>query len=115
MVFAFAYLVLQKCQILSEGKGEALFSTKISNCLLFVSVVAFLVRKPFTANTAELKWYGSISLRICWHEWVHLANGGVACDSWPFSQNSYCPTVKCFWDKNILLPLSDLLHLGKQL
>ncbi|XP_048848839.1 N-acetylneuraminate 9-O-acetyltransferase [Brienomyrus brachyistius] len=42
MVFAFVYLVLQKCQVLSEGKGEALFSNKISNCLLFVSVVAFL-------------------------------------------------------------------------
>ncbi|KAJ8334197.1 hypothetical protein SKAU_G00398360 [Synaphobranchus kaupii] len=42
MLFAFAYLVLQKCQVLSEGKGEPLFSTRISNFLLFVSVVSFL-------------------------------------------------------------------------
>ncbi|KPP78600.1 CAS1 domain-containing protein 1-like, partial [Scleropages formosus] len=42
MLFAFVYLVLQKCQVLSEGKGEALFSNRISNCLLFVSVVSFL-------------------------------------------------------------------------
>ncbi|XP_064204331.1 N-acetylneuraminate 9-O-acetyltransferase isoform X1 [Anguilla rostrata] len=42
MLFAFAYLVLQKFQVLSEGKGEPLFSTRISNCLLFVSVVSFL-------------------------------------------------------------------------
>lgn len=45
MLFAFIYLVLQKYQILSEGKGEPLFSTKISNCLLFVSVVSFIVSK----------------------------------------------------------------------
>ncbi|KAJ8403107.1 hypothetical protein AAFF_G00360230 [Aldrovandia affinis] len=42
MLFAFIYLVLQKCQVLSEGKGEPLFSSRISNCLLFVSVVSFL-------------------------------------------------------------------------
>lgn len=42
MLFAFIYLVLQKCQVLSEGKGEALFSTRISNVLLFLSVVAFI-------------------------------------------------------------------------
>ncbi|KAL2080022.1 hypothetical protein ACEWY4_023815 [Coilia grayii] len=42
MVFAFAYLALQKWQLLSEGKGEPLFSTRISNCLLFVSVVSFM-------------------------------------------------------------------------
>ncbi|KAJ8267535.1 hypothetical protein COCON_G00127070 [Conger conger] len=42
MLFAFAYLVLQKCQVLSEGKGEPLFSNRISNCLLFISVVSFL-------------------------------------------------------------------------
>ncbi|KAG9355451.1 hypothetical protein JZ751_000289 [Albula glossodonta] len=42
MLFAFIYLVLQKCQVLSEGKGEPLFSTRISNCLLFISVVSFL-------------------------------------------------------------------------
>ncbi|KAK2830246.1 hypothetical protein Q5P01_018177 [Channa striata] len=42
MVFAFIYLVLQKCQVLSEGKGEALFSAKISSLLLFLSVVFFI-------------------------------------------------------------------------
>ncbi|KAM6903155.1 N-acetylneuraminate (7)9-O-acetyltransferase [Lycodopsis pacificus] len=42
MLFAFLYLVLQKCQVLSEGKGEALFSAKISNLLLFLSVVSFI-------------------------------------------------------------------------
>ncbi|XP_030644995.1 N-acetylneuraminate (7)9-O-acetyltransferase [Chanos chanos] len=42
MLFALVYLVLQKCQLLSEGKGEPLFSNKISNCLLFVSVVSFM-------------------------------------------------------------------------
>ncbi|XP_029022957.1 N-acetylneuraminate 9-O-acetyltransferase [Betta splendens] len=42
MVFAFIYLVLQKRQVLSEGKGEALFSAKISSLLLFLSVVFFI-------------------------------------------------------------------------
>uniref|UniRef100_A0A3B3VGH8 N-acetylneuraminate (7)9-O-acetyltransferase n=1 Tax=Poecilia latipinna TaxID=48699 RepID=A0A3B3VGH8_9TELE len=42
MVFAFIYLVLQKRQVLSEGKGEALFPAKISNLLLFSSVVSFI-------------------------------------------------------------------------
>ncbi|XP_074840823.1 N-acetylneuraminate (7)9-O-acetyltransferase isoform X1 [Carettochelys insculpta] len=42
MMFAFIYLALQKHQMLSEGKGEPLFSNKISNVLLFISVVCFL-------------------------------------------------------------------------
>ncbi|XP_051033133.1 N-acetylneuraminate 9-O-acetyltransferase isoform X2 [Phodopus roborovskii] len=42
MLFAFIYLALQRRQILSEGKGEPLFSNKISNFLLFISVVSFL-------------------------------------------------------------------------
>ncbi|XP_042713026.2 N-acetylneuraminate 9-O-acetyltransferase isoform X5 [Chrysemys picta bellii] len=42
MMFAFIYLALQKRQVLSEGKGEPLFSSKISNVLLFISVVCFL-------------------------------------------------------------------------
>ncbi|XP_027241865.2 N-acetylneuraminate 9-O-acetyltransferase isoform X1 [Cricetulus griseus] len=42
MLFAFIYLALQRWQILSEGKGEPLFSTKISTFLLFISVVSFL-------------------------------------------------------------------------
>ncbi|KAG8443131.1 hypothetical protein GDO86_011805 [Hymenochirus boettgeri] len=41
MLFAFVYLALQKYQLLSEGKGDALFSTKVSNVLLFFSVVSF--------------------------------------------------------------------------
>ncbi|XP_069504674.1 N-acetylneuraminate (7)9-O-acetyltransferase isoform X2 [Ambystoma mexicanum] len=42
MLFAFLYLALQKRQILSEGKGEPLFSSNISNILLFFSVLSFL-------------------------------------------------------------------------
>ncbi|XP_068091126.1 N-acetylneuraminate 9-O-acetyltransferase [Hyperolius riggenbachi] len=42
MLFAFMYLALQKQQVLSEGKGEPLFSTKVSSILLFISVVSFL-------------------------------------------------------------------------
>nr|XP_046272718.1 N-acetylneuraminate 9-O-acetyltransferase isoform X1 [Scatophagus argus] len=42
MLFAFIYLVLQKRQVLSEGKGEALFSAKISNLLLLLSVISFI-------------------------------------------------------------------------
>uniref|UniRef100_A0A4W5N9Q8 CAS1 domain containing 1 n=1 Tax=Hucho hucho TaxID=62062 RepID=A0A4W5N9Q8_9TELE len=42
MLFSFVYLVLQKCQVLSEGKGEPLFSTRISNILLIISVVSFM-------------------------------------------------------------------------
>uniref|UniRef100_A0A3Q3XJ33 Cas1p 10 TM acyl transferase domain-containing protein n=1 Tax=Mola mola TaxID=94237 RepID=A0A3Q3XJ33_MOLML len=42
MLFAFIYLVLQKRQVLSESKGEALFSAKISNLLLLFSVVSFI-------------------------------------------------------------------------
>ncbi|XP_056153835.1 N-acetylneuraminate 9-O-acetyltransferase isoform X2 [Lampris incognitus] len=42
MLFALIYLVLQKCQVLSEGKGETLFSTKISNLLLFLSAISFM-------------------------------------------------------------------------
>ncbi|KAE8596256.1 hypothetical protein XENTR_v10016033 [Xenopus tropicalis] len=41
MAFAFIYLWLQKHQVLFEGKGEALFSTKVSSVLLFFSVVSF--------------------------------------------------------------------------
>ncbi|XP_037746594.1 N-acetylneuraminate 9-O-acetyltransferase isoform X2 [Chelonia mydas] len=42
MLFASIYLALQKRQVLSEGKGDHLFSNKISNVLLFISVVCFL-------------------------------------------------------------------------
>lgn len=44
MVFAFIYLVLQKRQVLSEGKGEILLPGKISNLLLLFSVISFIVR-----------------------------------------------------------------------
>ncbi|XP_043921904.1 N-acetylneuraminate 9-O-acetyltransferase [Protopterus annectens] len=42
MLFAFLYLALQKCHVLSEGREEPLFPYKVSNCLLFISVVSFL-------------------------------------------------------------------------
>ncbi|XP_054847950.1 N-acetylneuraminate 9-O-acetyltransferase [Eublepharis macularius] len=42
MLFAFIYLTFQKRQVLSEGKGEPLFPSKVSNVLLFISVVSFL-------------------------------------------------------------------------
>ncbi|XP_034017436.1 N-acetylneuraminate 9-O-acetyltransferase-like isoform X2 [Thalassophryne amazonica] len=42
MLFAFIYLVLQKCQVLSEGKGEALFSARISNLLILFSIFSFI-------------------------------------------------------------------------
>ncbi|XP_068603340.1 N-acetylneuraminate 9-O-acetyltransferase [Brachionichthys hirsutus] len=42
MLFAFIYLVLQKHQVLSEVKAEALFSSKISNLLLLFSVISFI-------------------------------------------------------------------------
>ncbi|KAL8165193.1 UNVERIFIED_CONTAM: N-acetylneuraminate 9-O-acetyltransferase [Gekko kuhli] len=42
MLFAFIYLTFQKRQVLSEGKGELLFPSKVSNVLLFISVVSFL-------------------------------------------------------------------------
>ncbi|XP_058475744.1 N-acetylneuraminate 9-O-acetyltransferase isoform X2 [Solea solea] len=48
MVFAFIYLVLQKRQVLSEGKGEALISGKISHVLLFLSVVSFINKTCYT-------------------------------------------------------------------
>ncbi|KAK3511913.1 hypothetical protein QTP70_027607 [Hemibagrus guttatus] len=53
MLFAFIYLVLQKCQILSEGKGEPLFSTKISNCLLFISVVSFITYSTWASSCKD--------------------------------------------------------------
>ncbi|XP_061885217.1 N-acetylneuraminate 9-O-acetyltransferase isoform X1 [Entelurus aequoreus] len=42
MLFALIYLLLQKRQVLSEGKGETLFSARISNLLLFFSVITFI-------------------------------------------------------------------------
>uniref|UniRef100_A0A667YDD8 N-acetylneuraminate (7)9-O-acetyltransferase n=1 Tax=Myripristis murdjan TaxID=586833 RepID=A0A667YDD8_9TELE len=50
MLFAFIYLVLQKCQVLSEGKGEALFSSKISNLLLFLSAVSFVTYSVWASS-----------------------------------------------------------------
>lgn len=43
MLFAFIYLALQKRQMISEGKGDALFSNRVSNVLLFISIVSFMV------------------------------------------------------------------------
>nr|XP_038029719.1 N-acetylneuraminate 9-O-acetyltransferase isoform X4 [Anas platyrhynchos] len=42
MLFAFIYLALQKRQMISEGKGDALFSNRVSNVLLFISIVSFM-------------------------------------------------------------------------
>ncbi|KAM6374098.1 N-acetylneuraminate (7)9-O-acetyltransferase isoform 5-T12 [Alca torda] len=42
MLFAFIYLALQKRQMISEGKGDPLFSNRVSNVLLFISIVSFL-------------------------------------------------------------------------
>ncbi|XP_075348957.1 N-acetylneuraminate (7)9-O-acetyltransferase isoform X3 [Mycteria americana] len=42
MLFAFIYLALQKHQMISEGKGDPLFSNRVSNVLLFISIVSFL-------------------------------------------------------------------------
>lgn len=53
MLFAFIYLLLQKCQVLSESKGEALFSARISSLFLFLSVVSFIVR-PSSSVTHRL-------------------------------------------------------------
>ncbi|KAL0961885.1 hypothetical protein UPYG_G00332900 [Umbra pygmaea] len=50
MLFAFIYLVLQKCQVLSEGKGEPLFSSRISNVLLFISVVSFITYSVWASS-----------------------------------------------------------------
>lgn len=50
MVFAFIYLVLQKRQVLSEGKGEALFPAKVSNLLLFLSVFSFMTYSIWASN-----------------------------------------------------------------
>lgn len=46
MLFAFIYLLLQKCQVLSESKGEPLLPPKISNLLLSLSIFSFVVRYP---------------------------------------------------------------------
>lgn len=48
MLFAFIYLALQKHQMISEGKGDPLFSSRVSNVLLFISIVSFLVGTSFT-------------------------------------------------------------------
>lgn len=54
MLFAFIYLVLQKRQALSESKGEALFSARISSLLLFLSVVSFIVRPSSCLTQARV-------------------------------------------------------------
>ncbi|KAG9279797.1 N-acetylneuraminate 9-O-acetyltransferase [Astyanax mexicanus] len=50
MLFAFIYLALQKCQILSEGKGEPLFSNRISNCLILISVFSFITYSVWASS-----------------------------------------------------------------
>ncbi|XP_071356260.1 N-acetylneuraminate (7)9-O-acetyltransferase isoform X2 [Trachinotus anak] len=90
MLFAFIYLVLQKRQVLSEGKGEALFSAKISNLLLFLSVVSFIILAfilirniPGYARSiysSFFAWFGKISLElfICqYHIWLAADTKGI--------------------------------------
>ncbi|KAM7384087.1 hypothetical protein PAMA_011437 [Pampus argenteus] len=50
MLFAFIYLVLQKRQVMSEGKGETLFSAKISNLLLFLSIISFITYSVWASS-----------------------------------------------------------------
>lgn len=50
MVFALLYLVLQKRQVLSEGKGETLFLARISLPLLLLSVVSFITYSVWASN-----------------------------------------------------------------
>uniref|UniRef100_A0A4W3K8B5 N-acetylneuraminate (7)9-O-acetyltransferase n=1 Tax=Callorhinchus milii TaxID=7868 RepID=A0A4W3K8B5_CALMI len=50
MFFAFIYGILKKGHLLSEGKGEALFTPKISSFLLFTSIVAFLTYSVWCAS-----------------------------------------------------------------
>ncbi|XP_008161670.2 N-acetylneuraminate 9-O-acetyltransferase isoform X2 [Chrysemys picta bellii] len=90
MMFAFIYLALQKRQVLSEGKGEPLFSSKISNVLLFISVVCFLILAfilirniPGYARSVYssfFAWFGRISLElfICqYHIWLAADTKGI--------------------------------------
>lgn len=68
MLFAFVYLVLQKRQVLSEGKGEALFSVRISNLLLLLSIVSFIVR--LFNHVVVDKQYAGLQQRL-WRKWLH--------------------------------------------
>nr|XP_008161670.1 N-acetylneuraminate 9-O-acetyltransferase isoform X2 [Chrysemys picta bellii] len=90
MMFAFIYLALQKRQVLLEGKGEPLFSNKISNVLLFISVVCFLILAfilirniPGYARSVYssfFAWFGRISLElfICqYHIWLAADTKGI--------------------------------------
>lgn len=73
MLFAFIYLVLQKRQVLSESKGEALFSSRISSLLLFLSVVSFIVR-PHTLSVLRL-WGGVNGVLVLGRAWSHRNEG----------------------------------------
>uniref|UniRef100_A0A3P9K2D5 N-acetylneuraminate (7)9-O-acetyltransferase n=1 Tax=Oryzias latipes TaxID=8090 RepID=A0A3P9K2D5_ORYLA len=50
MLFAFIYLLLQKCQVLSESKGEPLLPPKISNLLLSLSIFSFVTYSIWASN-----------------------------------------------------------------
>ncbi|XP_055021921.1 N-acetylneuraminate 9-O-acetyltransferase-like [Boleophthalmus pectinirostris] len=50
MVFAFLYLLLQKKQVLSETRGEALFSAKVSLPLLLLSGLCFITYSVWASN-----------------------------------------------------------------
>lgn len=71
MLFAFIYLLLQKRQGLSEGKGEPLFSSRISNLLLFCSVVFVIVR----TSTSFYALFVSFDLKLM--GWTTLSPASV--------------------------------------
>ncbi|XP_078278719.1 N-acetylneuraminate (7)9-O-acetyltransferase isoform X1 [Rhinoraja longicauda] len=50
MFFAFLYGALKKSHLLSEGKGETLFTPRMSSFLLFTSVVVFLTYSIWCAS-----------------------------------------------------------------
>ncbi|KAF3833751.1 hypothetical protein F7725_024954 [Dissostichus mawsoni] len=85
MLFAFLYLVLQKCMVLFEGKGDALFSPKISNVLLFLSVVSFITYSIWASSCKtktecnEMHPYISVvQLFICqYHIWLAADTKGI--------------------------------------
>ncbi|KAJ0061407.1 hypothetical protein NL108_000232, partial [Boleophthalmus pectinirostris] len=53
MLFAFLYLVLQKNQMLSESRGQTLFSAKVSIPLLLLSVLCFTTYSVWASNCTD--------------------------------------------------------------
>ncbi|MEQ2208318.1 hypothetical protein XENOCAPTIV_022813 [Xenoophorus captivus] len=88
MMFAFIYLVLQKRQVLSEGKGEALFPAKISNLLLFLCVVLWFDSEMFPScvltdfglhPNQEHSWLCPLCIQLIFlMVWKDLAGGKMS-------------------------------------